>query len=271
MKWKNTGYMSNLRRTTLTNTLSNKIAFVTGATSGFGKSISIKLVESGARVIATGRRMNRLQDLSNKLGQKNLLPLCFDVRNQKDVFTKISNLENEWSKIDILVNNAGLALGLDSADEASIDDWDEMVDSNCKGLMYVTLAISKGMVERKNGHIINIGSVAGTYPYFGANIYGATKAFVHQFSLNLRADLVEKNIRVTSVEPGAAKTEFSLVRFHGDQKKANETYEGFKPINPENIAEIVDFIAKSPANININRIEIMASQQGFAGFNFIRE
>ena len=255
----------------MTDNLNNKIAVVTGATSGFGKSITEKFVESGARVIATGRRAERLNKLSKDLGEKNLLPLCFDVRDQKDVFNKIQKLGKEWSKIDILVNNAGLALGLDSSHEANVEDWNEMVDSNCKGLMYVTLAISKGMVERKKGHIINLGSVAGTYPYYGGNVYGATKAFVHQFSLNLRADLVDKNIRVTSVEPGAAKTEFSLVRFHGDFEKANKTYDGLNPIEPENIAEIIDFIAKSPVNININRIEIMASQQGFAGFNFVRE
>lgn len=255
----------------MTDNLNNKIALVTGATSGFGKSITEKFVESGARVIATGRRAERLNKLCKDLGEKNLLPLCFDVRDQKDVFNKIQKLDRKWSKIDILVNNAGLALGLDSSHEANVDDWNEMVDSNCKGLMYVTLAISKGMVDRKQGHIINLGSVAGTYPYYGANIYGATKAFVHQFSLNLRADLVDKNIRVTSVEPGAAKTEFSLVRFHGDFEKANKTYEGLNPIKPENVAEIIDFIAKAPPNININRIEIMASQQGFAGFNFVRE
>jgi 3-hydroxy acid dehydrogenase/malonic semialdehyde reductase len=168
------------------------------------------------------------------------------------------------------VNNAGLARGMNSSDEADLDDWNEMVDANIKGLMYVTRAVLPGMVTRGVGHIVNLGSVAGTYPYFGANVYGASKAFVHQFSLDLRADLVEKNIRVTSVEPGAAETEFSLVRFHGDADKADATYKGLDPITADNVADVIDYVLTAPANININRIEIMAAQQGFAGFNFVR-
>lgn len=250
--------------------LKGKIALITGASSGFGEQIAKNFVAAGLRVIIVARRSARLDKLENKLGSNNVLSIVLDVRNQEQVFEAIDHIPVDWSKIDILVNNAGLARGLSSSEEADIDDWNEMVDANCKGLMYVTRAVAPGMVERKNGHIINIGSVAGTYPYFGANIYGATKAFVHQFTLNLRADLVENNIRVTSVEPGAAETEFSLVRFHGDKAKANKTYKGIKPITPHDVAEIVQFVAASPSNININRIEVMASQQSFEGFKFVR-
>ena len=251
--------------------LAGKTAIVTGATSGFGRAIVQRLVQAGARVIATGRRSELLKSLSAELPSNGVLPITLDVRDEQAVFQMIKILPPDWSEIDILVNNAGLARGLSSAHEANMEDWNEMVDANCKGLMYVTRAVTEGMVKRHNGHVVNIGSVAGTYPYFGGNIYGATKAFVHHFSLNLRADLVANNIRVTSVEPGAAETEFSLVRFHGDAEKAKATYEGFAPINAEDVAEIVEFVVSSPQNININRVEVMARNQSFAGFNFVRD
>ena len=251
--------------------LDGTTAIVTGATSGFGRAIVRRFVLAGVRVVATGRRTTLLNSLSEELQPNRILPITLDVRDEAAVFRMMEQLPANWSEIDILINNAGLARGLSSAHEANIEDWNEMVDANCKGLMYVTRAVTEGMVRRHNGHVVNIGSVAGTYPYFGGNIYGATKAFVHHFSLNLRADLVANNIRVTSVEPGAAETEFSLVRFHGDAEKAKATYEGFEPINAENVAEIVEFVVSSPQNININRVEVMARNQSFAGFNFVRD
>ena len=252
------------------NSLKGKNVLVTGASSGFGKAIAERFILAGAKVIIAARRIERLKSFEKKYNKKNLHIVNFDIRNKEEIYKSINQLPQDLSKIDILINNAGLARGLSSANIANLDDWEEMVDTNCKGLMYITRIISEGMVQRKSGHIINIGSVAGTYPYFGSNIYGATKAFVHQFSLNLRADLADKNIRVTCVEPGAAKTEFSLVRFHGNEEKAKATYDGLEPITPENIAEIVEFVAISPSNININKIEVMSNQQSFAGFNFIR-
>lgn len=249
--------------------LSDRVILVTGATSGIGAATARRLHAAGATVIAAGRRTERLTGLADELGSR-LHPVTLDIRDQAAVAAAIEALPAEFADIYGLVNNAGLARGLNSSDEADLDDWNEMVDANIKGLMYVTRAVLPGMVARGAGHIVNLGSVAGTYPYFGANVYGASKAFVHQFSLDLRADLVEKNIRVTSVEPGAAETEFSLVRFHGDADKADATYKGLDPITADNVADVIDYVLTAPANININRIEIMAAQQGFAGFNFVR-
>ena len=200
--------------------MENKIIMITGATSGFGRAIAIELAKKGANIIATGRRKERLELLTQEIKNDQLLTLNFDVRNQSEVYEKIELLDEKWSQIDVLINNAGLAKGLDSSDKIDIDHWNEMVDTNCKGLMYVTNAVLKNMTKNNNGQIINIGSVAGTYPYFGGNVYSASKAFVHHFSLSLRADLADKNIRVTSLEPGVAETEFSLVRFDGDKLKA---------------------------------------------------
>ncbi len=202
--------------------LNGRIILVTGATSGFGAATARRLHAARATVIAAGRRAERLAALAEELGPR-LHPVTLDVRDQAAVAAAIEGLPAEVADINWFVNNAGLARGLNASDEADLDDWNEMVDANIKGLMYVTRAVLPGMVARGAGHVVNLGSVAGTYPYFGANVYGASKAFVHQFSLDLRADLVEKNIRVTSVEPGAAETEFSLVRFHGDADKADAT------------------------------------------------
>jgi 3-hydroxy acid dehydrogenase / malonic semialdehyde reductase len=249
--------------------LAGKTVLVTGATSGFGAATARRLHAAGVLVVAVGRRTDRLDALAAELGP-GLHPVTLDIRDQTAVFAAIESLPTVFSEIYGLVNNAGLARGLSAADAADLDDWNEMVDANIKGLMYVTRAVLPGMVARGGGHVVNLGSVAGTYPYFGANVYGASKAFVHQFSLDLRADLVEKNIRVTSVEPGAAETEFSLVRFHGDSAKADATYKGLDPISADNVADVIEYVLTAPANININRIEIMAAQQGFGGFNFVR-
>ena len=246
-----------------------KTILITGATSGFGKETAKIFIKNGWKVIITGRRGNRLEDLTRKLGE-NCLPLCFDITDRVAVKKEIENIPPDFSSIDVLCNNAGLALGLEGADEANLDDWDVMIDTNIKGLIYATRQVLPKMVEKKAGHIINIGSVAGSYPYPGGNVYGGTKAFVSQFSLNLRADLVGKGINVTSIEPGLAETEFSLVRFKGDNEKANKVYENTNFIKPEDIGETIYWIATRPKNININRIEIMAGLQAFNPFNIVK-
>ena len=242
---------------------------ITGATSGFGKETAKIFIKNGWKVIITGRRGNRLEDLTKELGE-NCLPLCFDITDRVAVKKEIENIPPDFSNIDVLCNNAGLALGLECADEANLDDWDKMVDTNIKGLIYATRQVLPKMVQNKSGHIINIGSVAGSYPYPGGNVYGGTKAFVSQFSLNLRADLVSKGINVTSIEPGLAETEFSLVRFKGDNEKANKVYENTNFIKPEDIGETIYWVATRPKNINVNRIEIMAGLQAFNPFNIIK-
>ena len=242
---------------------------ITGATSGFGKETARIFIKNGWKVIITGRRGNRLEDLTKELGE-NCLPLCFDITDRVAVNKEIENIPPDFSNIDVLCNNAGLALGLEGADEENLDDWDKMVDTNIKGLIYATRQVLPKMVQKKCGHIINIGSVAGSYPYPGGNVYGGTKAFVSQFSLNLRADLVSKGINVTSIEPGLAETEFSLVRFKGDNEKAKKVYENTNFIKPEDIGETIYWVATRPTNININRIEIMAGLQAFNPFNIIK-
>ena len=246
-----------------------KTILITGATSGFGKETARIFIENGWQTIITGRRGNRLEDLTKELG-KNCLPLCFDITDRNAVKKELENIPPDFSNIDILCNNAGLALGLEGADNSDLDDWDKMVDTNIKGLINCTREILPNMVQNKNGHIINIGSVAGSYPYPGGNVYGGTKAFVSQFSLNLRADLVSKGISVTSIEPGLAETEFSLVRFKGDSEKAGKVYENTNFIKPKDIAETIYWVATRPKNININKIEIMAGLQAFNPFNIIK-
>jgi 3-hydroxy acid dehydrogenase/malonic semialdehyde reductase len=193
-----------------------------------------------------------------------VLPVTFDVRDRDAVAAAVAGLPAEFAEIDVLVNNAGLALGLKPAQEADLDQWDQMVDTNCKGLTYCTRAILPGMVARRRGHVINLGSIAGTYPYPGGNVYGATKAFVHQFSLNLRADLHGTGIRVTSVEPGlSGGTEFSVVRFDGDQARADQIYQGVHPLGPDDVAEAVHWTATLPPHVNINVVEMMPVAQSF--------
>ncbi len=251
-------------------TLPPKTIFITGATSGFGKATAQLFNKNGWQTIVTGRRGNRLEELATELGNK-CLPLSFDVCDRNAVTKEIENIPPDFSNIAVLCNNAGLALGLEQADEANLDDWDQMIDTNIKGLIYCTRSILPNMVKNQAGHIINIGSVAGTYPYPGGNVYGGTKAFVSQFSLNLRADLVEKGIHVTSIEPGLAETEFSIVRFKGDREKAAKVYENTTFIKPNDVAETVYWVATRPKNINVNRIEIMAGNQAFNPFNVIKK
>jgi 3-hydroxy acid dehydrogenase/malonic semialdehyde reductase len=243
---------------------------VTGATAGFGEATARRFVAEGHKVILVGRRAERLAALQKSLGDASH-SLVLDVRHEPAVSSAIGSLPEDFAAIDVLVNNAGLALGLEPAQAARLDDWETMVDTNVKGLMYCTRAVLPGMVERDRGHVINIGSVAGTYPYPGGNVYGATKAFVHQFSLNLRADLIGRNVRVTCVEPGLAETEFSLVRFKGDAAKAKQPYKGLEPLTGEDIADAIYYVATLPAHVNVNTIEIMATMQAFSPFAFSRE
>ncbi|MGH7910828.1 MAG: SDR family NAD(P)-dependent oxidoreductase, partial [Candidatus Dormibacteraceae bacterium] len=197
-----------------------RTVLVTGASSGFGEAAARRFAEDGDRVIAAARRLDRVQALASDFPRGNVHALQLDVRDRDAVAAAIAGLPGPFAAIDILVNNAGLALGLGPAQEADFDQWDQMVDTNCKGLTYLARAVLPGMVARRRGHVINLGSIAGTYPYPGGNVYGGTKAFVHQFSLNLRADLLGSRVRVTCVEPGMAESEFSVVRFKGDAAKA---------------------------------------------------
>ncbi|MBM3509896.1 MAG: SDR family NAD(P)-dependent oxidoreductase [Alphaproteobacteria bacterium] len=243
---------------------------VTGATAGFGAAIARLFVRSGALVVATGRRRDRLEGLARELGER-LHTVELDVRDEAAVKKALAALPARFGSITVLVNNAGLALGMEPAQAASMDDWETMIDTNIKGLVYVTRAVLPGMVERKRGHVISMGSVAGTYPYPGGNVYAGTKAFVHQFSLALRSDVLGHNIRVTSVEPGMAETEFSEVRFKGDQEKAKGVYKGMKPVSAEDVAEIVRYIATLPEHVNVNTIEIMPVTQAFGAFAVHRQ
>ncbi len=243
--------------------------FVTGATAGFGEATARRFLAHGHKVIAAGRRADRLEALKNSLPtdqQKKLLTLVLDICDSAQVDVLSNTLPTEFSKVTVLVNNAGLALGLEPAYQAKVSDWDQMIDTNIKGLVHMTRAFLPGMVERKCGHVINIGSVAGLYPYPGSNVYGSTKAFVKQFSLNLRADLIGTPLRVTCVEPGLSSgTEYSNVRFKGDDAKAEKVYEGVHALSADDIAEAIYWTATLPAHMNINALEVMPVQQSFAG------
>jgi 3-hydroxy acid dehydrogenase / malonic semialdehyde reductase len=243
---------------------------VTGASSGFGEAIARRFAAAGARVVATARRSDRLKALADDLGPQ-VLPVTLDVRDRAAVAETIGGLPAEFAEIDLLVNNAGAALGLNPAQDADLDDWEQMIDTNCKGLAYCTRAVLPGMVARRRGHIINLGSVAGTYPYPGGNAYGGSKAFVHQFSLNVRSDLHGTGVRVTCVEPGMADTEFSTVRFSGDKSRADAVYAGMQPLTAEDIAEAVYWAATLPPHVNVNTIELMPVAQSFAPFQVARD
>ena len=252
--------------------MSSQIAFITGATSGFGAACARRFAAEGWRLILCGRRQERLDELRTELAATtpvHAFPL--DVRDEAAVNAAMAALPAEFAEVDLLVNNAGLALGLEPAQRCDMQDWQDMVDTNIKGLLFCTRAILPGMVERNRGHVVNIGSVAGTYPYPGGNTYGATKAFVKQFSLNLRADLLGTNVRVTNIEPGMAETEFSLVRFKGNDGKADQVYQGVEPLSAEDIADTVYWAATRPARVNINSIELMPVCQAFAPFAISRE
>lgn len=239
---------------------------ITGVTAGFGRQIAIDCIKNGFTVIGTGRREHKLDELQSELGD-NFIPLCFDVSDISATKAALEILPAELRQnIDVLINNAGLALGLDSADKASMSDWQTMINTNTLGLVNITHEILPNMVAKNDGLIINISSIAGNYPYFGGNVYGATKAFVTQFSLNLRADLIGKNVRITNIEPGlCGDTEFSNVRFHGDDERASKVYENVEFIRPQDISNMVSWLINQPKHININRLEVMPTAQTFAG------
>ncbi len=248
-----------------------KIVLVTGATSGFGRETVKMFAKDGCKIIAIGRRKERLEELKNELKGSDIYTISIDVRDKEKVFEEIENLPLEYKNIDILVNNAGLALGLEKAPDALLDDWEVMIDTNIKGLMYITKAVLPTMVKRKSGYIFNLGSIAGNWPYEGANVYGSTKAFVQQFSLNLRNDLKGTNIRVSNIEPGFSKTEFSNVRFKGDDKKADAIYNGLQPLVGEDIANLIFTLSKLPQHVNVNTLEVMPTAQTWAGFSLEKD
>lgn len=243
-----------------------KTILVTGATSGFGAAFARRFVKDGHRVIATGRRVERLEALAAELGP-NLLAVPLDMTDVAAIAAFVPALPEDWRRIDVLVNNAGLALGLSPAWEADLEDWDRMIATNVTGLVHLTRAVLPQMVERNDGLIVNLGSVAGDYAYPGGHVYGGTKAFVLQFSLNLRSDLAGLNVRVTNIEPGMATgSEFSQVRFGGDEARAAAVYAGTQSLTPEDIAETAAWLVTLPPHVSINRIELMPTCQGGGGF-----
>jgi 3-hydroxy acid dehydrogenase / malonic semialdehyde reductase len=247
-----------------------RTVFITGASSGFGAAAARRFAARGDRVIAAARRADRLRDLADELGP-NVLPLTLDVRDRASVELIAKTLPEDFAEVDILVNDAGLALGLEPAQEADLDQWVQMIETNCTGLVTMTRALLPQMVARGTGHVVNLGSIAGTYPYPGGNVYGATKAFVHQFSLSLRSDLHGTGVRVTSVEPGlSGGTEFSQVRFGGDRERAAAVYAGTQPLTADDVAAAIEWVTSQPPHVNINVIEMMATSQSFAPFQVYR-
>ena len=244
---------------------------ITGASAGFGKALAERLVANGHRVIGCARRLDKLNALADTLGEA-FLPVVMDVSDTASIPQIIADLPADFKQIDVLVNNAGLALGTEPAQKADLDDWMLMIDTNVKGLMALTHAVLPAMVARDSGYIINVGSIAGSWPYFGGNVYGATKAFVKQFSLNLRADLIGTQVRVTNLEPGnVAGTEFSNVRYHGDDDKAAQVYDGFKTMTGDDIGDILLWLIESPAHINVNRLEVMPVAQTYNGLPIAKQ
>jgi NADP-dependent 3-hydroxy acid dehydrogenase YdfG len=249
----------------------NKIIMITGATSGFGKAIAIKFAENGYNVIITGRRKEKLDELEKELRtyeKIKVLALQFDVRNKDEVERVIGNLPEEWKSIDILINNAGLAVGLDHIQNGNIEDWDQMIDTNVKGLLYVTRAVAPLMVARNKGHIFNLGSIAGKETYENGNVYCASKSAVDALSKAMRIDMLKNNIRVTLIAPGMAETEFALVRFKGDDQKAKNVYTGIDALTADDIADAVYYCATLPARVCINELVITPTQQASVNHSF---
>jgi 3-hydroxy acid dehydrogenase/malonic semialdehyde reductase len=247
-----------------------RTALVTGATSGFGRAVALRLLRAGARVIATGRRQDRLDELAAEAKTQRLFTLVHDVSAKGSGEALLTALPQDFAAIDILFNNAGLALGVEPAQKASLDNWETMIETNVAGLVRVAHAVLPGMVERGRGHIINVSSVAASYPYPGGNVYGGTKAFARQFSLGLRADLIGTPVKVTSLEPGACETEFSQVRFAGDKDKAAAVYAGMQPLSAEDVADTVEAVLRLPEHLNVNTMEIMPVAQAFSPFAMAR-
>lgn len=244
-----------------------KIALITGATAGIGKATAERLAKEGFDIIITGRRKEKLQELQNLLQKEykaEVLSLEFDVRNYTDVEKYLGNLPERWKNIDVLVNNAGLAVGLNPIQEGVVDDWERMIDTNIKGLLYVTRTVSPGMVERKSGHIINIGSIAAKEVYVNGGVYCATKHAVKALSQGMRMDMVNYGIKVTLVCPGAVETEFSVVRFKGDQNRADKVYDGFVPLAAEDIADAIYYVVSAPDHVDVQDMLVMPKAQASA-------
>ena len=244
-----------------------KIVLITGATSGIGKATAVKFAQNNFDIIITGRRENRLKKVASEISEKysvKVLPLCFDIRNKKEVEIAVNNLDSNWKKINILVNNAGLALGLNPIQEGETDDWDTMIDTNLKGLLYMSKAVSNLMIEYGKGHIINVGSIAGKEAYPNGNVYSATKHAVDGLTKGMRLDLFKHGIKVSQVAPGAVETEFSNVRFKGDNERADKVYNGYKPLTGEDIADAIFYMVSVPDHVNINDLLIMPMAQANA-------
>ena len=240
------------------------IALITGATSGFGKATAIRFAEHGYNVIITGRREERLNELEDYIKENfevDVLSLCFDVRNREETINELNAIPHEWKDVTVLVNNAGLAAGLSTIQDGDIDDWETMIDTNLKGLLYVTRTVSPWMIKNNKGHIINIGSIAGKEVYPKGNVYCATKFAVDALSQAMRIDMLPHGIRVTAIHPGAAETEFSLVRYHGDAEKAKSVYAGYEPLIADDIADIAYFAASRPAHVVLNEIVVTPTAQ----------
>jgi 3-hydroxy acid dehydrogenase / malonic semialdehyde reductase len=245
--------------------MDKKIVLITGATSGIGEATAEILAENGFRLIMTGRREDRLEEMKTRLGKLTpVFTLCFDIRKREEVFDAVDSLPEDWRDIDILVNNAGLAAGMDFIHEGDIDDWDRMIDTNIKGLLYISRKVSPGMAERGRGHIINVGSIAGREMYEKGNVYSATKHAVEALSKGMRIDLLRYGIRVSTVSPGLVETEFSIVRFKGDQEKAKYPYRGMVPLTARDVAEAVFFMITRPPHVSIHDLLIMPSAQAAA-------
>ena len=245
----------------------NRIALITGATSGIGKAVAIKFARNNYNLIITGRREERLNELAKRLTSEfniEVLPLSFDVRDKKAVESQIISLSDKWKKIDVLVNNAGLALGLSPIHEGDFDDWDTMIDTNVKGLLYMSKFIANLMIEMGAGHIINIGSIAGKEAYPNGNVYCGTKFAVDAITKSMRLDLLKHNIKVSQIAPGAVETEFSIVRFKGDQNISDKIYNGYQPLLAEDVAEATYYVTTLPKHVNINDLVIMPTAQANA-------
>jgi NADP-dependent 3-hydroxy acid dehydrogenase YdfG len=256
---------------TQTDWANGRVALITGATSGFGMAVARQVHAAGGRVIAVGRRHERLAALATELGDARVHMVALDLTDRDAIARAVAALPAEFAGVDILFNNAGLALGMASAQTADIVQWREMIATNVSAVTELVHAVLPGMVARGRGDIVNMASVAANYPYPGGNIYGATKAFVRQFSLNLRADLVGTGVRVTSIEPGMCETEFSVVRFAGDRAAAERVYAGMTPLSADDIAETVTWILRQPRHVNVNTIELMPMQQAFGPFAVTRD
>jgi 3-hydroxy acid dehydrogenase/malonic semialdehyde reductase len=249
----------------------SRTVMISGASSGFGRACAKRFAQAGDRLVLLARRKERLEALAAELGRADDIRLLVcDVTDARALESALNSLEAPFEAPDILINNAGLALGLEPAHRADIQDWETMINTNIMALVRMTRLILPGMVARDHGHIINIGSTAGNWPYPGGNVYGASKAFVQQFSRELRADVLGKKIKVTNIEPGLAETEFSLVRFKHDSERAGKVYDGTRPLTPEDIADIIFWVCSTPAHVNINAMEIMPLCQAWGPFNIDR-